>query len=68
MVKVYIYVPAHQEKEETVDEYIVKLAFQKEKIVNQFETYSLSKKMKEIAVDCELFKERNYQADGEYIK
>ena len=63
LVKVYIYVATHPDEEETVDQYIVKLAIQKAKIVNQFETA-----LKEVAIDCELFKEGNSQADSEAVK
>jgi len=56
-VKVYIYMAVHPQEEETVDQYITKLAAKKNKLIQQFD-----KAMKESAVDCELFKNANTMA------
>jgi superfamily II DNA or RNA helicase len=53
-VKVYIYMAVHPQEAETVDQYITKLANQKNKLIQQFD-----KAMKEAAVDCTLFKNAN---------
>lgn len=53
-LKVYIYLATHPNERETVDEYIAKLAKQKDKLINQFELA-----MKEVAIDCELNKNAN---------
>ena len=57
-VNIYIYMAVHKNEKMTVDEYIADLAIQKYKLVNKFE-----QTLKEIAVDCELFKYGNEQ-DG----
>ena len=57
-IKVYIYLATHPDEEETVDEYINKLAYQKNMLVNEFE-----KVIKESAIDCKLFRNANYYAD-----
>lgn len=54
-IKVYIYLATHPDEEETVDEYINQLAYQKNKLVGEFE-----KAIKESAIDCSLFKNANY--------
>lgn len=54
VVKVYIYIATHPFEKLTIDEYIMKLAIQKNKIIEQFETA-----LKESAVDCQLFKYGN---------
>jgi superfamily II DNA or RNA helicase len=54
-IKVYIYLATHPDEEETVDEYINQLAYQKNRLVNEFE-----KAIKESAIDCSLFKNANY--------
>ena len=64
-IKVYIYLATHPDEEETVDEYINHLAYQKNKLVGEFE-----KAIKESAIDCSLFKNANYypeQGDENYI-
>jgi len=53
-VKVYIYLAIHPNEKETVDQYIMRLALKKNKIINQFEIA-----MKEAAIDCSLFKNAN---------
>ncbi len=53
-VKVYMYIATHPKEKQTVDEYIARMAQQKDGIIQQFE-----KAMKESAIDCELFKEAN---------
>ncbi|QKF94147.1 SNF2 helicase [Fadolivirus algeromassiliense] len=53
-LKVYIYLAVHENENETIDQYIAKLAKQKDKLINEFETA-----MKEIAIDCELNKHAN---------
>jgi len=58
-VDVYLYIATHDEIKETVDQYIYKLARQKSLLINQF-----IKLLKEIAVDCTLFKNAN-SGDGE---
>lgn len=54
IVKVFIYVATHPDEEETVDQYIAKLAIKKDKLISQFEMA-----LKEIAIDCTLFKNAN---------
>lgn len=48
-VKVYIYMAIHPKIEETVDQYIYKLARRKNKLIKEFE-----KAVKEASVDCKL--------------
>jgi superfamily II DNA or RNA helicase len=62
-VKVYIYLATHPEEKESVDEYIMKLALHKDKLIQQFELA-----MKEVAIDCELFKNANVYEGEEDIK
>lgn len=47
--KIYIYLATNDDKIETVDQYIINLALQKNNLVNQFELA-----LKESAIDCEL--------------
>ena len=54
LVKVYLYLATSEKGEETVDEYIWKLAKEKYKLISKFE-YA----MKQSAVDCELNKNAN---------
>jgi len=54
-IKVYIYLATHPNEEESVDEYINQLAYQKNRLVDEFE-----KAIKESAIDCALFKNANY--------
>ena len=53
-VKIYIYLAVHPDLEESVDEYMAKLAQIKNSVINQFELA-----LKEVAIDCELFKSGN---------
>lgn len=62
-VKVYIYLAVHQNETETIDEYIVKLANKKSKLIEEF-----SNAMKESAIDCKLFKYGNYLAGDKNIQ
>jgi superfamily II DNA or RNA helicase len=60
-VKVFIYIATHSDEEETIDEYIMKLALKKNKLIQEFE-----KALKEVAIDCTLFKNANvYKDEGE---
>ena len=61
-VKVYIYLAVHEQEEETIDQYITKLAARKNKLIQQF-----SQAMKEAAVDCHLFKYGNMLAGEENL-
>jgi len=54
-VDAYIYVAIHESENETVDQYIAKLANKKSKIIQKFENA-----LKESAVDCHLFKNMNH--------
>ena len=64
IVKVYIYITSHPNEQETIDQHIKKMAFRKDKLIEQFATA-----MKEAAIDCELFKSANvYKELGETIK
>jgi len=54
LVKVYIYVATHPNEKETIDQHIVKIAAKKDKLIKQFELA-----LKEVAVDCKLFKNAN---------
>jgi superfamily II DNA or RNA helicase len=62
-VKVFIYIATHPNEKLTVDQYILQLALQKNKIIQQFELA-----LKEAAVDCELFKHGNVFPDEGDIK
>lgn len=60
-VDVFIYLTVHPNEIETIDQYIQKLALQKNKLISQFEHA-----MKEVAVDCDLFKNANvYPEEGD---
>ena len=61
-VKVYIYIATHPYEKLTIDEYIMKLALHKGKIINEFELA-----LKEVAIDCELFKNANNVDDKNII-
>ena len=54
LVKVYIYLAVHSKIGKSIDERIMKMAIQKKLINQQFE-----KALKEVAIDCELFKNAN---------
>lgn len=53
-VKVYVYLATSENEEETVDQYIAKLAMRKDKLISEFETA-----IKEAAIDCTLFRNGN---------
>jgi superfamily II DNA or RNA helicase len=53
-LKVFIYIATNENENETIDQYIAKLAKKKERLINQFELA-----IKEIAIDCELNKNAN---------
>ena len=55
IVKVFLYLATHKDEEQTIDQYIWNLAKNKNKIIEQFEHA-----LKENAIDCKLFYERNY--------
>jgi hypothetical protein len=60
-VKVYIYLAVHPKIKMSIDQYIMKMAIQKQYVNGQFE-----KALKESAVDCELFKNANvYPGDDD---
>lgn len=59
-VDVFRYIAIRKNKKETTDENILKLAVKKNNLINSF-----LKTLKEVAVDCELFKNHNIQK-GEY--
>lgn len=62
-VKVYIYLAVHPSEDETVDQYIAKMAMRKNKLIMEFE-----KAMKEAAIDCSLFKNANVYPGEEKIR
>jgi len=62
LVKVYIYLAVHPKIKRSIDQHILKMAFVKEYINNQFE-----KALKESAIDCELFKNANVYPGEEKI-
>ena len=62
VVKVYIYIATHPNEDETIDQYISKLASDKNKLIKQFELA-----LKETAVDCRLFKNANVYKEEEDI-
>jgi superfamily II DNA or RNA helicase len=62
-VKVYVYLATHPDEKETVDEYIYYLSEQKSRIIDIFE-----QAIKEVAVDCTLFKNLNQTNKDDPIK
>lgn len=58
-VDIFLYIAKTQDDRESVDEYIWKLAKQKAKLINKFETT-----MKEHAIDCETFYNANYDEEN----
>lgn len=62
-VKVFIYLSVHEDEEETIDQYILKLATRKNNLIEEF-----THVMKEAAVDCSLFKYGNMLAGDEDIQ
>ena len=62
IVHIYLYLSTYH-GEETIDEHVWKIAKKKNKLIQQFETV-----LKEVAIDCELFHNRNsYSTDEEKI-
>lgn len=61
-VRVYIYIATHPSIKETIDQYIMKLALKKHRLIQEFE-----QALKESAIDCELFKNANVD-ENEGIK
>ena len=61
-VRVYIYIATHPTIKETIDQYVMKLALKKHRLIEQFE-----QALKETAIDCELFKNANVD-ENEDIK
>lgn len=59
MVKIYLYLATYP-GEKTIDQYIWSLAKKKNKLIEQFEMA-----LKEMAIDCELFYNRNYYKSDE---
>lgn len=55
IVNAYIYISVHPNEEETVDQYIAKLAHKKSIVIQEFENA-----LKECAVDCSLFENINH--------
>jgi superfamily II DNA or RNA helicase len=62
-VKVFIYLAVHEDEEETIDQYILKLATRKNNLIEEF-----THVMKEAAVDCSLFKWSNVLAGDDNIQ
>ena len=60
LVKIYLYLATHPDEEQSIDEYIWSLAKKKSKLIEEFEHL-----LKESAIDCELFKARNYYKTDE---
>lgn len=60
IVNVYLYLATHEKEEISIDEYIWLMAKQKNKLIEQFEHL-----LKENAIDCKLFYERNYYKTDE---
>jgi superfamily II DNA or RNA helicase len=63
VVKVYIYIAVHRNEKLSIDEHIAKMAMTKGKLIGEFE-----QALKEVAVDCKLFKNGNLMAGDESIK
>lgn len=63
VVKVYIYIATYRTEKETIDQYIMNLALQKKKLIQEFENA-----LKEVAIDCKLFKNANVYEDEKDIK
>lgn len=53
-VKIYVYLATHDKEDQSIDEYIYKLAMEKHRLISEFELA-----LKESAVDCNLFKNAN---------
>jgi len=63
LVKVYIYIAVHEKIDETIDQYIHKLASRKNKLIKEFELA-----VKEVAVDCSLNIIQNNYNEPEPLK
>jgi len=63
LVEVFIYLSVHPNDKLTIDKRILTMAFNKDKVIKQFE-----KALKEAAVDCTLFKERNVFRGEEQLR
>ncbi|AYV84116.1 MAG: SNF2-like helicase [Hyperionvirus sp.] len=63
IVRVYVYLAVHPDEPETVDQYMFNLSTQKNKLIDEFE-----KAIKEVAFDCELFKNANTFEDEDKIE
>lgn len=59
-VDIFLYVATHEKEPVSIDEYIWKIAKRKKKLIGKFELA-----LKEMAIDCNLFKERNKDDDDE---
>ena len=62
-VDVFIYISVHPDEKETIDQYIKKLAFYKDRLIKEFELA-----LKEASVDCELNKNANVFKGEDNIK
>lgn len=62
-VEVYLYIAVHPNEKETVDQYIQKLAFYKNRLIKEFELA-----LKESAIDCDLNKNANVFKGEDDIK
>ena len=62
-VIIYIYLAVHDKEKESIDEYIQKLAFKKNKLIKEFELA-----LKESAFDCKLNKIANVYPNEDKIK
>ena len=62
LVQVYIYLAVHPKINRSIDEHIMKIAIDKERVNLEFE-----KALKEAAIDCELFRNANVYPDEEDI-
>jgi len=63
-VSIYIYLATHLDSDdETIDQYIAEMAMKKNRLIEEFETA-----IKEVAVDCEIFKNANvYSGESDII-
>lgn len=59
-VRVFIYMATHPDEVESIDQYILRMSQQKQKLIDQFEMA-----LKEAAIDCTLFKHGNMIAGEE---
>ena len=59
-VDIFLYAAIHEKEEMSIDQYIWKLAKRKKKLIGKFELA-----LKEMSIDCNLFKERNKDDDDE---